>query len=44
MEIINDKLFNWASYLDDNARRQAEMTARLDIVEGVRLMPDAHLS
>lgn len=43
MEIVNNKLYNWASYLDDNARRQAEMTARVPFVERVALMPDAHL-
>lgn len=43
MERVNDKLYNWASMLDVNARLQAEKTARLDIVERVALMPDAHL-
>ena len=41
---INPKLISWASDIDDGTIRQAEMTARLDIVEGhVALMPDAHV-
>lgn len=43
MEIINDKLFNWASMLNVNARLQAERTARMPFVERVALMPDAHV-
>lgn len=43
MEVINDKLLNWASILDVNARLQAERTARLPFVERVALMPDAHV-
>ena len=43
MDIINSKLYNWASQLDVNARLQAERTARLDIVDRVALMPDSHL-
>jgi hypothetical protein len=31
MEIINEKLYNWASIIDPAAIRQAEMTARLPI-------------
>lgn len=42
MERINDKLFNWASTLEVEARLQAERTARLDVVDRVALMPDAH--
>src|SRR3954452_17137640 len=41
---INNKLISWASEIDDGTIRQAEKTARLDIVEGhVALMPDAHV-
>ncbi len=41
---INDKLISWASEIDEQTIRQAEKTARLQIVEGhVALMPDAHL-
>jgi len=43
MDIINDKLYNWASEIDPGAIRQAEQTARLPIVERVALMPDAHV-
>lgn len=43
MEKINDKLYNWASIIDPNARVQAEKTARLPIVERVALMPDCHV-
>lgn len=43
MEKINDKLYNWASILDPNARVQAERTARMPFVERVALMPDAHV-
>lgn len=38
----NDKLFIWASQLEDEARLQAERTARLPIIDRVALMPDAH--
>jgi tRNA-splicing ligase RtcB len=41
---INPKLISWASDIDDGTIRQAQMTARLPIVEGhVALMPDAHI-
>jgi RNA-splicing ligase RtcB len=41
---INDRLYSWASEIDDNTIQQAEMTARLPIVAGhVALMADAHL-
>jgi tRNA-splicing ligase RtcB len=44
MEKINDKLLNWASILDEGARRQAEMTARMPFVwPWLALMPDAHV-
>lgn len=42
MEKINDKLFNWASSLEVEARLQAERTSRLSVVRQVSLMPDAH--
>ncbi len=42
-DVINDRLYSWASELDDGTRLQAERTARLPIVSGhVALMPDAH--
>jgi tRNA-splicing ligase RtcB (3'-phosphate/5'-hydroxy nucleic acid ligase) len=41
---INDRLISWASEIDDGTIRQAEMAARLPIVEGhIALMPDAHI-
>jgi len=40
---INDKLYNWASTIDQNAIVQAEKTARLPFVDRVALMPDAHV-
>jgi RNA-splicing ligase RtcB len=41
---ISDKLISWASDIDPGTIRQAEMTARLPIVEDhVALMPDAHI-
>lgn len=43
MDKLTDKLYNWASILDDKAREQAERTSRLPIVEGhIALMADAH--
>ena len=43
MQRINDRLYNWASSLESQARDQAMRTARLSIVNGhVALMPDAH--
>jgi tRNA-splicing ligase RtcB len=42
--IINDRLVSWASEIDDVTIRQAERTARLNIIyDHVALMPDAHL-
>jgi RNA-splicing ligase RtcB len=42
--IVNDKLISWGSDIEPGTIRQAEMTARLPIVEGhVALMPDAHI-
>ena len=41
---INDRLFSWASDIEQETIRQAEKAARLPIVEGhIALMPDAHL-
>lgn len=43
-DVINPKLWSWASDIDPETTRQAEKTARLPIVEGhVALMPDAHV-
>src|SRR3954469_4364640 len=44
VEHLSDKLLNWASILDEQARMQAERTASLPFVRPhVALMPDAHL-
>ncbi|WP_307038042.1 RtcB family protein [Arthrobacter sp. B3I4] len=44
MEVINSRLMNWASILDDETRRQALATAALPIIyPHLALMPDAHL-
>ncbi|MDA8061187.1 MAG: RtcB family protein [Actinomycetota bacterium] len=44
MERLSEKLWSWASEIDDGTIRQAERTARLAIVfDHVALMPDAHL-
>nr|WP_218859715.1 RtcB family protein [Petropleomorpha daqingensis] len=41
---MSDKLLNWASILDEQARLQAERTASMPFVRPhVALMPDAHL-
>lgn len=43
-ERISDKLYNWASVIDDVTLEQAARTSRLPIVyDHVSLMPDAHL-
>lgn len=43
MQRVNDRLFNWASDIEQGTILQAEKTARLPIVAGhVALMPDAH--
>src|SRR5687767_7991898 len=49
MKKINDRLYSWASILEDQAQAQAERTARLADPQGnpliaghVALMPDAH--
>lgn len=44
MQIVNPRLYSWASDIDVGAILQAERTARLPIIEGhVALMPDAHV-
>lgn len=44
MEKLTDKLYNWASVIDENTIEQAERTSRLPIVfDHISLMPDAHL-
>lgn len=44
MQKINDRLFNWASLLEDNTREQAELTATMPFIHPhLALMPDAHL-
>ena len=44
MQKINDRLWNWASILEDNTREQAEKTASMPFVfPHLALMPDAHL-
>src|ERR1700726_1255631 len=44
MEKVTDRLYNWASEIDDVTLEQAQRTSRLGIVTGhVALMPDAHL-
>lgn len=42
-QLIEKKLWNWASHLDENTAEQAARTARLDVVyDHIALMPDAH--
>lgn len=44
MEMINNRLLNWASILADNTREQALSTAEMPFVRPhIALMPDAHL-
>ncbi len=44
MHKINDRLWNWASILEDNTREQAVKTASMPFVyPHLALMPDAHL-
>ena len=44
MEKITDRLFSWASILDENARAQAVTTSTMPFVyPHLALMPDAHL-
>ena len=43
-EQINEKLFSWASIIDEKTRAQAVQTSSMDfIVPHMALMPDAHL-
>jgi tRNA-splicing ligase RtcB len=44
MEIISDRLYNWASILDPLTRAQAIMTSEMPFIyPHLALMPDAHL-
>jgi tRNA-splicing ligase RtcB len=44
MEKITDRLFSWASILDENARAQAVTTSTMPFIyPHLALMPDAHL-
>jgi tRNA-splicing ligase RtcB len=44
MERLGEKLYSWASLLEDSTRRQAEATAGMPFVRPhLALMPDAHL-
>ena len=44
MEKITDRLYSWASILDENARAQAVTTSTMPFVfPHLALMPDAHL-
>lgn len=44
MERLSDKLFSWASLLEEQTRQQALRTAQMPFVHPhVALMPDAHL-
>ncbi|GAA3688089.1 tRNA-splicing ligase RtcB [Yimella lutea] len=44
MQKINERLWNWASILEDNTREQAELTASMPFIfPHLALMPDAHL-
>ncbi|GAA0479208.1 RtcB family protein [Actinoplanes capillaceus] len=41
---INSRLMNWASLLEDETRRQAELASKLPFIHPhIALMPDAHL-
>ncbi|GGN46649.1 RNA-splicing ligase RtcB [Actinoplanes campanulatus] len=41
---INSRLMNWASLLEDETRRQAELASQLPFIHPhIALMPDAHL-
>lgn len=43
MEMISKSLFSWASILEEEARKQAEMTASMPFIwPHLALMPDAH--
>ncbi|GID51380.1 RNA-splicing ligase RtcB [Actinoplanes capillaceus] len=44
MQQINSRLMNWASLLEDETRRQAELASKLPFIHPhIALMPDAHL-
>jgi tRNA-splicing ligase RtcB len=44
MKKLNDRLFSWASILDDNAEAQARTTSTMPFIyPHLALMPDAHL-
>lgn len=44
MEKLSDKLYNWASEIDEVTKNQAFVTSKLPILAGhLALMPDAHL-
>jgi tRNA-splicing ligase RtcB len=44
MQRLTDRLVSWASILDENAERQARVTATMPFIHPhVALMPDAHL-
>lgn len=44
MEKITNKLYNWASIIDDNTREQALRTSKMPFIQPhLALMPDAHL-
>ncbi|RYG79037.1 RtcB family protein [Yimella sp. RIT 621] len=44
MQKINERLWNWASILENNTREQAELTASMPFIfPHLALMPDAHL-
>lgn len=44
MQKINDKLYSWASILEDNTREQAELASTMPFIyPHIALMPDAHL-
>ena len=44
MQRVNDRLFNWASLIEDDTLRQAERASRMPFIHPhIALMPDAHL-
>jgi len=44
MNRVSDRLYSWASHIEENTLAQAEALSRLPIIAGhVALMPDAHL-
>lgn len=44
MDKITNKLYSWASILEDNTREQAERASRMPFIQPhLALMPDAHL-